>query len=316
MVWVCRGGPQCDELTAVYRRAAAVAALPQGLFDYHDSVGGEWLVSIGVRRQGDQLVSMPQGLSMDAELWEACTDPGLLVPVLLEQPSIRKLRLLACAIVRAAPYDRNRRNIWDLLPTFGWSRWFTCEGKPVDCRDVVRIAERSADGRVSDAEWQEAREHAGYACWSAVVDTYGLDENTFAGSNFRYAPAIAVRQTVEEQPERLAKFLFHYLSYMAIPFDPVSPGLLHPENQRWACMLTRDVFGNPFRPVIFNGRWESGEVLTVASKIDKEQCYDLMPALGAALKRAGCGDDEILRHCSQGPHVKGCWVVDQILGRA
>jgi hypothetical protein len=42
-----------------------------------------------------------------------------------------------------------------------------------------------------------------------------------------------------------------------------------------------------------------------------------MAVLADALQDAGCDDEQILSHCrSDGPHVKGCWVVDLILGKS
>jgi hypothetical protein len=41
-----------------------------------------------------------------------------------------------------------------------------------------------------------------------------------------------------------------------------------------------------------------------------------MPVLGDALEESGCTDPDILGHCrSGGQHVRGCWVVDLLLGR-
>jgi len=35
-----------------------------------------------------------------------------------------------------------------------------------------------------------------------------------------------------------------------------------------------------------------------------------------ALLDAGCDNEDILAHCrSEGPHVRGCWVVDLLLGK-
>jgi hypothetical protein len=252
---------------------------------------------------------------MDAELWDSCDDPELLVPVLLEQPSIRKLRLLACALVRHAPYDLDGRTIWELLPTFDWFRSYTRDlSWQIDCRDVIQIAERRADGRCSESEWEDAVYHGLYARWAAEVDTFGYDPDTFPGSNFRYAAAGAVEQVVEEQQECLATNPFHYLWYMH--FDTASRTLLNPENRSRACALTRVIFGNPFHSVTFKRRWESGEVLDLASRIYENRAYDLMPKLGSALKSAGCKEPEILQHCLEGFHVMGCWVVDQILSKA
>lgn len=45
-------------------------------------------------------------------------------------------------------------------------------------------------------------------------------------------------------------------------------------------------------------------------------CWDTMPILGDALEEVGCTDEGILRHCREDgcPHVRGCWVIDLILG--
>ena len=42
-----------------------------------------------------------------------------------------------------------------------------------------------------------------------------------------------------------------------------------------------------------------------------------LPILADALQDAGCEDADILGHCrSGGPHVRGCWVVDLVLGKS
>jgi hypothetical protein len=41
-----------------------------------------------------------------------------------------------------------------------------------------------------------------------------------------------------------------------------------------------------------------------------------MPILADALLDAGCDQEELLTHCrSAGPHVRGCWAIDLILGK-
>jgi hypothetical protein len=41
-----------------------------------------------------------------------------------------------------------------------------------------------------------------------------------------------------------------------------------------------------------------------------------MPILADALEEAGCTNVDILNHCRQpGEHVRGCWVIDLLLGK-
>ena len=42
---------------------------------------------------------------------------------------------------------------------------------------------------------------------------------------------------------------------------------------------------------------------------------EAMPILADALEEAGCANEEILGHLrGPGPHTRGCWVVDLLLG--
>ncbi len=79
----------------------------------------------------------------------------------------------------------------------------------------------------------------------------------------------------------------------------------------------RDIFGNPFRPVTLDPRWLSSTVLDLARTIYDERVWERMPILADALMDASCDNEEILNHCrGEGPHVRGCWVVDLLLGKS
>src|SRR4051812_46363271 len=53
----------------------------------------------------------------------------------------------------------------------------------------------------------------------------------------------------------------------------------------------------------------------IAEQIDEQEDFDLVPLLIDALQDAGCADADILAHLrSPGPHVRGCWPVDLVLG--
>jgi len=78
----------------------------------------------------------------------------------------------------------------------------------------------------------------------------------------------------------------------------------------------REIFGNPFRPVAIDPRWRTSDVVGLAGAIYEDRAFDRMPVLADALMDAGCADEQVIGHCrGQGPHVRGCWVVDLVLGK-
>jgi hypothetical protein len=78
----------------------------------------------------------------------------------------------------------------------------------------------------------------------------------------------------------------------------------------------RDIFGNPFRPVAVDPRWRTSDAVGLARGIYEERAFDRLPLLADALMDAGCADEQVIGHCrSDGVHVRGCWVVDLVLGR-
>ena len=94
------------------------------------------------------------------------------------------------------------------------------------------------------------------------------------------------------------------------PYDDVEAA-----EKAWQCDLIREVFGNPFRPVNVSP-WLTSDVVALARGIDEERAFDRMPILADAFQDAGCDDVNVLDHCRQPrEHVRGCWVVDLVLGK-
>jgi hypothetical protein len=87
--------------------------------------------------------------------------------------------------------------------------------------------------------------------------------------------------------------------------------------------LVRDLFGDPFRDPAFDPRWRTPTVSSLALAAYEERLphpCDLDPVrlgiLADALEDAGCTDEAVLEHLrSAGPHVRGCGVIDLILGK-
>ncbi len=88
-------------------------------------------------------------------------------------------------------------------------------------------------------------------------------------------------------------------------------------------LLLQDVFGNPFRRVIPNSVRGTSRVVSLAQAAYADRVLpantldaDRLAVLADALEDAGCTDAAILEHLrGPGPHVRGCWCVDLLLGK-
>src|SRR5262249_34021495 len=87
--------------------------------------------------------------------------------------------------------------------------------------------------------------------------------------------------------------------------------------------VVREVFGNPSRRARRNRSCLTPPVVALAHAAYEERTLpsgELDPprlaVLADALEEAGCADPTILGHLrSRGPHVRGCWAVDLLLGK-
>jgi hypothetical protein len=83
-------------------------------------------------------------------------------------------------------------------------------------------------------------------------------------------------------------------------------------------VIAREIFGNPSRPVRFYPEWRTDTAVALARAIHSTHDFFAMPILADALQDAGCDNDAILNHCrdTRQAHVRGCWVVDLVLGKS
>jgi hypothetical protein len=81
--------------------------------------------------------------------------------------------------------------------------------------------------------------------------------------------------------------------------------------------LFRELFGPlPFRPGAFAPAWQTDTAVSLVRQMYEARDFSAMPILADALQDAGCDSAEILDHCrNSGSHVRGCWVVDLVLGK-
>ena len=86
-----------------------------------------------------------------------------------------------------------------------------------------------------------------------------------------------------------------------------------------ACHLLREVFA-PYRSVTLSPAWlalNDSAVPKLAAGIYADEAFERLPILADALEEAGCSDRRLLDHLrGPGPHVRGCWALDLLLGKS
>jgi len=87
------------------------------------------------------------------------------------------------------------------------------------------------------------------------------------------------------------------------------------EKQAVASLL-REVVSNPFRTITPDTTWLTSTVTHLANTIYTDRAFGRLPILADALEGAGCTNQEVLSHCrGPGPHARGCWALDLVLGK-
>jgi hypothetical protein len=90
--------------------------------------------------------------------------------------------------------------------------------------------------------------------------------------------------------------------------------------------LLRDIFGNPFRPLNINEYWlgwQEGTIPRLAAAAYENRRFPegtlngaCLAVLADALEEAGCDDRQVLDHLRlRQLHVRGCFVLDLLLGK-
>jgi hypothetical protein len=217
--------------------------------------------------------------------WLACTDPTPMLKQLGYDVSDRKQRLFChycCQIVRDILDERCRASL-DIAGEYP-----DCP----TCRPQLEAALRLMEDELQDDRFQTLSSPVRQA--EIVVKWLCHPDGVVNCEGTAYATASAISQV---QPRDLRQAVKRLTSL------------------RQACVV-RCIFGNPFRPVTSDPAWLTSDVLALAQGIYQDRAFDRLPILADALQDAGCDNDDILNHCrSNGPHVRGCWVVDLILGK-
>jgi hypothetical protein len=232
--------------------------------------------------------------------WLACADPMPMLKFLQGKTSDRKLRLFAVGCCRG---------IWHLI-------------RDKECRRAVEVAELHADGEASD----ELLSHS-CSIAEAILDdasTDGLDPHNPNRVSACIAEAVAFavwHTTFLARHHEEETYGFHVGAVESIAETIVAAvEMSTKEDARLSqAHLLRDIYGIVSRTVTFSSSWlvwNDGIIRKLAQAIYQERAFDHLPILADALEDAGCDNADILTHCrSGGEHVRGCWVIDLLLGK-
>jgi hypothetical protein len=156
----------------------------------------------------------------------------------------------------------------------------TGDASPV-VNEVIDVVERYADGVASRAEFLAARK----AVRQAIKD--------------KAPSASALKNLTDDEMEG-----------MTVTIENVRSR----SNGAHQCGLIRCLF--PLRATSLGSSYFTANVVALASQMYESRDFSAMPILADALQDSGCDNDDVLNHCrGDGPHVRGCWVVDLVLGK-
>jgi hypothetical protein len=207
--------------------------------------------------------------------WMACTNPRRLLENIGDRWSDRKLRLFACACLRLEPWGNDER-----------------------VQSIIRTVERYVEKKATRDELYDARRF-GDAVFPAPAN------DLLPGPPLWFVCSLATAGS--------AALILKFSSRC-----PVAEGL-GVKHRRALCQFIRCIFGNPFHPLpeipaaVLS--WNDATVPRIARGIYSNRAFDDMPILADALLEGGCDDEGLLGHCRNGPHTRGCWAVDLILGK-
>jgi hypothetical protein len=220
---------------------------------------------------------------MSEEEWLACTNPLGMLAFLRGMFSDRKLRLFAVACCGIGWHliadDRNRR--------------------------AIEIAEGLADGATYREQLPAVRASlTSVTVWCTIEESAWDAATRAALSGARDAARSAVRSKEwSGREERDAAWWQARAATKCTQAD-----------------ILRDIFGTPFRSIALaptSLAWHGGLIVSMARQMYDSRDFREIPVLADALEEAGCMDADILNHCRQpGEHVRGCWVIDTLLGKS
>lgn len=265
--------------------------------------------------------------------WRLSTDPSAMLAHLrtLDHgpglPTDRKLRLFACACCRT---------VWNrLLPS---------------SKFAIEQAERFVDGGTTREAFYNARETCvGAVPFNYVWNCLAPDARSGAANAVARSADLTFPDAIGNESAVQASLL---RDIFGKPWKPADFGWN--VVRAAAFMSSQALNSRASEEQVWHGDWQiTQNVLQIAKAIYEDRAFERMPILADALIDAGCDNADVLQHCQgrepclccegtgllqfphvnqgagasepcrycdsgwqllRGPHVRGCWVLDTLLG--
>jgi hypothetical protein len=223
--------------------------------------------------------------------WLWCEEPKPMLMVLSQRTSGRKGSLLGCACCR-----RNWKYLRDMR-----------------CTAAIETIERAVDGLASVEEIE--RVSTGAAAAHDLIWSDASEQRWWYVGERAAGAVLALCETPLNEQSLLRVLALSHDSFVFASED--SRALAQVKEWRAQCRFICDIFGNPFRPIVFSPSWRTDTAVALAKQMYESREFSAMPILADALQDAGCNNEEVLNHCRdpKQTHVRGCWVVDLVLGK-
>ncbi len=252
--------------------------------------------------------------------WQTCDDPGPMLAFLGPRMSDRKRRLFAVACCRRverlffSEYSVKALDLADRL----------ADGLAKESQRA-RLYGKYAEEVEDRANWWYSDSHCRYLADAATVNTISPKADAIKASD-RTASAVALesasefeaRLANEEYEMELAELMVERPDLANTVSDATKDAFdtVRATERRAQADLLREVVGNPFRPANIAPAWRTKDVVTLAKVIYEEERFANVPVLADALEEAGASADLLEHLRGPGPHVRGCWVIDLLLGKS
>jgi hypothetical protein len=246
---------------------------------------------------------------MNDNQWNQCSDPEAMLPLIGDRATKRNKRKLRLFAVACCLHQIG------LLSD--------------ELRQSVLIAEQFADGLIDDLQLQRTHQQSRLVldafpdpdAWHAL-SVYDQDR-TEAKRNAAWAVVDATQEMAWQAAEDTSVAAASSAAWVARMESghsvlgkarDAAANRGYDDERAVQAAILRDIFGNLFRDRSVASASRQESALILARVIYEQKAFQRMNELAKILEQTETPGAEASSHCrSVGPHVRGCWVIDELI---